>query len=123
MKIYQPYDILNFGKYKGEKLDFVFMFHPEYVEWLINNSDFFAIDIKKFEALHTFPFAQQYCSDSKYYNSITVFVDGEQRECSLKEYLTEFIDLYENQYLKIPEKKKHHVFSAKVIERNNEKIR
>ena len=122
MKIHQPNDIFKFGKYKNEKIDFVFTFHPEYIEWLIKNTDSFAIDIDKFEELHTCLFAQQYCSDSKYYNSITVYADGEHRLCTLREYLTEFMDLYENHYLKSPEIKKRHIFSDKIIEKNTKNI-
>lgn len=122
MKVHQPFDILNFGKYKGEKLDFVFMFHPEYIEWLIENNDSFAIDLDKFKELHTCPFAQNYCTDSKYYNLISVFIDGEQKSYSLRQYLTELMDLYENHYLKTPTTKRQHVFSDKIIKKNNDKI-
>lgn len=122
MKIFNPNDIFPFGKYEGEKLDFVFMFHPEYIEWLIVNTELFAIDIEKFKVLHVYPFAQKYCSDSKYYNLVEVFVDGEQKTCTLREYLTNYMDLYEKHYLNSPMVKKHHVFSEHVIKINNEKL-
>lgn len=122
MKIYKPTDTFNFGKYKGEKVDFVFTFHPEYIEWLIINSDFFAIDLDAFKTLHTCPFAQDYCTDTKYYNSISVFVDGEQRICSLREYLSEFMDLYERHYLNPPKDKILHTFSDKITSKNHQKI-
>ena len=122
MKVYKPNDIFNFGKYKGEKLDFVFMFHPEYIEWLIINSDFFAIDIESFKDLHTCSFAQDFCTDAKYFNEIIVIVDGESHTYSLREYLTECMDLYKNHYLNIPEKKTLHQFSDEIISKNNRKI-
>jgi hypothetical protein len=121
MKIHEPQDIFEFGKYKGEKLDFVFMFHPEYIEWFILNTDQFSINLEKFKTLHTFPFAQKYCIDSKYYNSIETFVNGEQKACSLREYLTNYMDLYEKHYLKTPENKNYFIFSEKVVRKNNEK--
>ena len=123
MKTFKPSDIFTFGKYKGEKLDFVFTFHPEYIEWLILNSDSFAIDIDAFKTIHTCPFAEEYCIESKYFNSISVSVNGQYRNCSLREYLTEFMDLYENHYLNPPKDKRFHKFSEKIIAKNELKAK
>lgn len=122
MKIYRPTDIFTFGKYKNEKLDFVFTFHPEYIEWLILNNDFFVVDIELFMKLHTFPFAEECGKEAKYYNSISLSVNGEHRICSLREYLTEFMDLYETEYLNPPVEKKTHKFSDLIISKNKLKI-
>ena len=42
--VYLPSDIVHFGKYKGEDWRFVYMFDPEYIEFLIDRKDWFAID-------------------------------------------------------------------------------
>jgi ATP-dependent exoDNAse (exonuclease V) beta subunit len=111
MKIFHPTDIFTFGKYKGEQLDFVYTFHPEYFEWLIKNSDFFAIDLPAFQILHTCPFAEENSIESKYYNCISVITEEGQRICTLREYLTEFMNLYQEHYIKKPEQKNLFRFS------------
>ncbi len=122
MKIYKPTDVFSFGKYQGEKLDFVFTFHPEYIEWLILNSNFFTIDIISFKEQHTCPIAQDFGTEAKYYNSISLMVNGEPRICSLREYITEFTDLNEGHYVKPPETKHLHTFSDNIILKNSQKI-
>ena len=122
MKIYKPTDVFSFGKYKGEKLDFVFTFHPEYIEWLILNLNSFTIDISAFKELHTCPIAQDLRTEAKYYNSISLMVNGEPRVCSLREYIIEFTDLNESHYVNQPETKNLHTFSDNIILKNSQKI-
>lgn len=128
-KLYRPNDTFDFGKYKGEKCDFVYTFHPEYFEYLINNqidnySQVFCIDMADYKDLHTCPFAQNYCSDSKYYNMINILEFDEetnamgQTPISLRKYLTDYMNLYEIHYLNKPKEKKSYTFNANTIKKN-----
>lgn len=51
MKIYEPFDKLNFGKNKGHLLKDIYRYQPSYIEWLILNVNDFAINIEAFTEL------------------------------------------------------------------------
>jgi hypothetical protein len=51
MKLYNPFDVLNFGKNKGHLLKDVYKYQPSYIEWLILNVEDFAINLEAFVAL------------------------------------------------------------------------
>jgi hypothetical protein len=51
MKIYEPDEVLSFGKNKGFKLEEIYKYEPNYLEYLIINSFEFAINIESFEKL------------------------------------------------------------------------
>lgn len=92
MKIYNPSDKLNFGKYKGEDLRFVYTFEPSYIEWLLIHSEWFLIDINKFKDINTSPLDRDMIG---YFG--VVGVNGNQ--ISLREFLTEYtnaMESYEN---------------------------
>jgi len=46
--IYNPTDILDFGKNKGHSLEIIWKYEPTYIAWLIMNIDTFAINEEKF---------------------------------------------------------------------------
>ncbi len=56
--VFTPEDYMPFGKNKGYQLKEIYQFEPNYLEYLIINSDEFAIDIGLFEKLpNPTPFA------------------------------------------------------------------
>jgi hypothetical protein len=50
-KILQPEDIMPFGKNKGLQLSMIYHYQPNYIEWLIFNTDHMAFDLEAFEKL------------------------------------------------------------------------
>jgi hypothetical protein len=51
MKIYNPNDIMSFGKNKGYLLSEMYKYDPSYIEWLIYNVKDFIINVEAFEKL------------------------------------------------------------------------
>jgi hypothetical protein len=45
MKKFELTDKFTFNKFKGEELKFVYVFQPDYIEWLIENNDWFYVDL------------------------------------------------------------------------------
>lgn len=104
IKIYKPDDNLNFGKYKGEDLRFIYTFDPKYIEWLIINNDHFAIDINDFQNRHTFQIDISGVTSGERFGFVNVQIKGEEiRNLSLREYLNEFFPSdYKNNYIDTP---------------------
>lgn len=57
-KLYGPDSILDFGKYIGECVRFVYVYDPAYIDWLILNNDEFMIFDFNFAFIHTFPISE-----------------------------------------------------------------
>lgn len=107
MRIFKPEDKLNFGKYNGEDLRFVYTFDPKYVEWLIINIDYFAIDINDFKDRHSWQMEISGITSGERFGFAMVKAkhDTEIRQISLREYLKEFFPKeYQSNYIDTPAK-------------------
>lgn len=47
VKVWQPEDIMSFGKYKGKSIQYIFDNDNQYLLWLIQNANEFRVDMSK----------------------------------------------------------------------------
>lgn len=54
--LYKPTSILEFGRYKGETISFVYKYDPRYLEWLITYRKYFMIILSDFKHITSTPY-------------------------------------------------------------------
>jgi hypothetical protein len=121
-KIYSPEDTFNFGKYSGERCDFIYTFHPNYFEVLVSNKKYeefeFMFHYEKFRYLHTFPIPIKNSLEQEGFNSFGA--DGE--DYTMREYLEKFTNLVDIHYTNPPENKIPYVFPESTLNILKERI-
>ena len=50
-EVFKPADIMPFGKNQGLELSIIYKYQPNYIEWLIFNTDYMVFDLEAFENL------------------------------------------------------------------------
>lgn len=118
MKKFELSDKLTFGKFKGEEIKFVYVFQPDYIEWLIQNSDWFYVDYDELKDVHT-------CKLPK--NMVDIFgvptIISDPNIHTMRDFLEAgYIDAMK-EYESPPEQPNRHIFSTKTIKKFEEKKR
>lgn len=121
-KIYSPEDTFHFGKYAGERCDFIYTFHPNYFNVLVSSKKYeefcFMFHIDKFKDLHTCPVPIKNSLDQEGFNSFGA--DGENY--TMHEYLEKFTNLIDIHYSNVPQNKTLFVFPETTLKILKERI-
>lgn len=105
--VYSPDDKVRFGKYKGEDWRFVYMFDPEYIEFLLRKKDWFVIDYLEFNKLLSSPLPKSLIGWDGYVN-----IDNELIRAV--DYVKNYLSSYKA-YLDPPLNPKPHDFSENYL--------
>jgi hypothetical protein len=89
--LYDIDDRIDFGKYKGEELKFIYTFEPSYIEWLIKNAKRFLIDIDQFQKYHCIGMPDELIG---YHNSVNV----DNQILTVRQYIERYFKLMDDYY-------------------------